>query len=224
MTQAEPSLAASAAEIHRVHCGERAYHLRIPSRADQIKYRRALAATGASFHRASDLCDALENAFKRLASDDARPGIVSLIDSYRDANDAFVALIVEADDEDMKSQAVADARASMQAAAAALEPYARAARSGDPVYAGMLADNEVYWDLAGLVASRMFLVAWEGIAAEFPPRGIDGLGDAGIDIIPAADLGLIGIGYDAMTRISPARRKNSATASPISEGAPISKT
>lgn len=215
----EPSLVAAPGEPQRFTMGARTFLLRTPTKADRIKYKRALAEAGAAFHRTSELCAQLSESVSLLLPEQDRPAALARITEYRAASDAYGALAAEADAQDQKAEEFQAAQAELAAAERAAEPYARLVRAGDAVYAGMLADNAVYWDLAGLLAAKMFLVGWEGLDAPFPGAPVS---DAAVEALTDGDIAFIGISFAGMLHLSPARRKNSDTASPMSAGAPVS--
>jgi hypothetical protein len=194
---------------------DRKYALRVPSHADRIRYRRALAVEGIEFHSPISLCNALLMAAMRIMAEspeEAKLGVRARIERQRGAIVAYAEALGE--EGGGAAEAVASARKELQEASDGVDTLAREIRDHDPRYAAMAADASVYWESAGLEAARMFLCGWEGIGEEFPePKGQGEkiIPEAALEAIPAEDLALIGIRFDAMMALSRARRKNSVT-------------
>lgn len=219
----EGILTAAPGEPQRLSIDGRAYLLRTPSHHDRIRYRRLLAASGAAYYGTAELTAALQDVCERVLPPTDAAAAVELIDAYRVAAKAYGDLVAEADDTDLQRPDVQAAHSELVAAELALSPHVNSSRRADPAYAAMLADNAVYWDLAGLLAARLAISGWEGLAAPCPPLPKDGHADATLQLIPQSDLPMIGLKFESMTRLSGAQRKNFATASP-SSGAGLNST
>lgn len=218
----EPKLVAQPGETERCEIPglNRVYHLRVPSQMERVRYKQALIADRLEFRSPLQLCDALLQGAMRLMADspeEARGGVKAKVELQRDALAAWFKALGEAGLGNETDAEVIAARAELDRTSDAVEPIAREVADHDARYAALLAKAAVFWEGAGLIAARMFLTGWEGLAEPFPAK----MTEAALEAIPPEDLPIIGVRFDSMLSLSGAQRKNSKSPSSLSGEAAI---
>lgn len=200
----------------RVECGpanaRRVYLVKPPTVYERVKWRRAVAASGGRYHGPLALLGALADGVRALMADspdELRDAVLSKVDAHRANMIAFGESAREADlaDEEQKKEFAASG-AAMAASGRALAVTESEVLTAYPAYAQMAADDETYWEVAGIEATRLFLTGWEGIDAPFS-RGASGASEDALAAIPEGDFASIGLFIDRMSRVTAAQRKNS---------------
>jgi hypothetical protein len=163
------------------------YFLRVPTVVDRSSYRHAIAAAGARYWGQVDLATAALAAIKRLMDgmeeqaqwlewiEEYSAGIREVLDRRQSGpeNDEDLLKALEMSPEVMM---IFDAMASL-----------------DPILAKRIADNHVFAEKAGVVATRMFLVGWDGQGLGNLKRSIiGGVTDACLEHIASRDMVAIG--------------------------------
>lgn len=187
------------------------YLLRVPRVADRAAYRREVAAAGGRQWGHLTLIEDVKATVERLLpGEDDRPereARVAELDAYaQGVRDAFEAW--QADRSTENREALTDALRT----SARVDEIVGIVRSVDSASARKIADNEVYPQIAGLVAARMFLVGWRDLPAPFR-RSAFGLDDALLDQVPTDDLVAIGQRVAELLEPPQDRLGNSASAS-----------
>jgi hypothetical protein len=202
----------------RVECGpenaRRIYFVRPPTVYERVKWRRAVAAAGGRYHGPLALLGALSDGVSALMGDspaELREAVLSKIDAHRANMLAFgEAARGDLDDAEGRKEFAAAGMAMAESGRALAVTEAEVLASY-PAYAQMAADDQTYWEIAGIEASRLFLSGWEGIDVEFSRSAAAGAADAVLAAIPEGDFASIGLFVDRMTRISASQRKNSSS-------------
>jgi len=190
----------------------RVYLLKPPSVYERVKFRRAVSAAGGRLHGQLSLIEALGRAVVELMAEsppEARDAVLAKIEAHRvkavECMEAARALQFEESE---------DTRRAFAAAAAALAESGRGlvvieaeAVGAHPAYAQMVADDAVYWEIAGIEGARLFLMGWEGITGKFA-RNAGGLSEASLAAISQGDFAVIGAKIESLCRVSETQRKN----------------
>lgn len=197
-----------------------AYALAVPSVLGAVQWRRAIAARGGRKIGMLGLVLALRQAVARTLMADAEAADRDAVLAQVDAQVERVRGMLDA------ARAVAtdpDAFVAAQQAVAAGEDEAmrglhRSALLLDADYAAVVGDEEVFWDIAGIEAARMFLVDWarddtHPAWASMPPvqdlaRERGQLSETSLASIPPHHFAALGVQLDTMTRPAEAERKN----------------
>lgn len=187
------------------------YLLRVPRVADRAAYRREVSAAGGRRRSQLALIEDVKDAVERLlpGEDDRPEREARLGELEAQAQGIRDALEVWQTDRSPESQAAL--LAALQTSERVNEIVA-IVRSVDAAIARKIADNEVYPQIAGLVAARMFLVGWQGLPVPFK-RSAFGLDDALLDQVPSGDLVAIGERVAELLEPPQERLGNSASAS-----------
>jgi hypothetical protein len=200
----------------RVECGpenaRRVYLVRPPTVYERVKWRRAVAAAGGRYHGPLALLGALADGVRALMAgspDELRDAVLSKIDAHRANMIAFGESARDADlaDDEQRKEFTASGEA-MAESGRALAVTESEVFSAYPVYAQMAADDQTYWEIAGIEAARLFLTGWEGFDAEFRRSSSSCASDDSLAAIPEGDFASIGLFIDRMTRITASQRKN----------------
>ena len=218
------------------------YRFRVPTPLDHARWRQKLRAEGARFHPPGAMRELLRATLKRLLADDAATlarhlGLLDRFDeteaafgeaqrAHKDAIEAHEAP-EQGGDEATELPALPDAYLkaveAYQAAMADVGELERLVADADASYRERLADNDVFFEYAGIIGAGMFLVGWEGLKAPFA-RGPTGVADSVLKAIPNDHWSLIGMQVLGLFGPSEAERKNSPSPSPGRSGAPTSTT
>lgn len=184
-----------------------AYLLKVPTVYERARYRQQLAAHGARRHGTAALAAELRRGIEAvMAGDDvaeARAALLAAVDAGQAAFDQALALVAQGDD-----AAVAEAWDAAVAHDRKLEVLAAAVHDGHEPYRAMLADNQVYWQVAGLVAAKLFLAGWEGIDVPFRRNTQGVVPDELLAVIPEAHLPVISRELEGLLAPGEARAKN----------------
>ena len=224
----------SPTDVHRLQPDEGspvAYNLRIPSILDRVKFRHAVRTEGAKQWSQIQMLGVLEDGLKQIMTEpedhavrdehlgviaEYRARVMAAVDEYRDIP-AF-----GDDDQEAQVKFMNDLVERMRPPPVLLEIERVVADHYIP-YARMVADREVYQQLAGLIAARQFLVGWEGIDAPFKRTRL-GVPDEVLGAIPSRHLIVIGTQIQellepSMERLRPlASRSGSEPDQPASNG------
>ena len=169
------------------------YLIRIPTLGTKASFRRHCVAAGIQIWPKRELC---------------RRAAITLRDVNPDNLDSLLDLVAEVE------AAAEDGADLAEATLTAWTEISQQLRRFDPGFAGLVADNQHWTQLAPVIAARCFLAGWEGIDLAFK-RGIDGLVPEDLlERIPEADL--IAIGWRALQLMTPtgAQEKNSVSPPP----------
>jgi hypothetical protein len=208
-----------------------AYLVRPPTVSDIATWDREWRAAGGRTWTVWQLIDALADAVRMALPDPEDPDRVRHLADIAEHRDTLAALAMTLPQLDRSDEsAVADwhRRWSERSADPAIEELSETLRRHVPIYAGKLADNDVAGYLRGVVAARLFLVDWEGLPGH-PRRGLSGLDEASVQMIPRQHLEAIGGFVERLSRPSETEEKNSAsppggasaaTASPVATTSP----
>lgn len=182
-----------------------AYLLKVPTVFERGRYRHALAAAGARRHTTQAMAAELRRGVVAvLAGDDMaapREKLLEEIDGLTADLAAAVALIGQ-------DEAFAEAWAAVVAREQVIDALAAGIRDAYPPYAAMIADNEVYPTLSGLVAAQMFLLGWEGITHPFVRTAQGTLSEESLKAIPELHLASIGAEIEKLLAPTDAQAKN----------------
>jgi len=183
-----PVLTAKGLERFTPESGNAVYLIRIPTLGLKASFRRHCVAAGIQIWPKRELC---------------RRAAITLREANPDNLDSLLDLVAEV-------EAAAEDGADLgEATLTAWTGLSQELRRFDPGFAGLVADNQHWTQLAPIIAARFFLAGWEGIDLAFK-RGIDGLVPEDLlELLPEADL--TAIGWRALQLMTPtgAQEKNS---------------
>jgi hypothetical protein len=218
------SLLLKAGELHPFtpHGSERTYLLRVPStREAHLIDQKAVGRRGRRWHQL-DLAKLLRDEFRKMVAADADPEacapLVELVEGWVGGMQSAMDAWVEAGDSDELRQAYLDA-AKPPGGMVEIENLVREASDA---YCAAIAQQEAWPHLYGIAAAELFLDGWEG--EELPPfkRGLRGVPDDLLNLIP--DRHFVEIGQEMARILSPdeTARKNSRSASSGASSRPSS--
>lgn len=198
------------------------YLLRTPKVIDRINYRRAVRVSGGIRWSELQMLNILEQSIQRLLIDQSdtpyRERMLDEIRSYRTRfsqvldefrQGAFDRLDEEESDEAQRAylrqlmERTTPPPAINEAERFVLETEGPAGR-----YVSMAADRELYPLIAGVVATRMFLIGWEGINLEFKKTRNGEVPEEVLSQLPTADLIMIGNQVERMLEPTKEQLKN----------------
>lgn len=190
------------------------YLLRVPTVADRPRYRHAVRVAGGRQWSETQLLDAMADGVREILAEDD-PQREDLLAAITDHHALWHSLYA-----DIRSRAISLdsdrdgylARISELKPPAVIRDIEAVVLDHYPRYASMVADREVYQEIAAVVAARMFLEGWEGGEAPYTR----GRGDPPDDVlwqIPMAHLGAIGREVERLLEPEPDRVKNSVSLS-----------
>ena len=192
------------------------YWLRAPSVYDRVEYRRAVAARGGRYHTVFELLAALRREVDAAMAGTDRPetqaSLIALIDVRQARLRAFAERTWDRANEEGQ-RAYIEAFAQAAAPDPVLLEVEAKIRAMGGLYAAMIADNDVYFDLAGLEAARLFVVEWEGLDGF--AHGRRGLTEAALQRIPTVHLPAIAAKVEDLFAPAESERKNSVSPSPM---------
>jgi hypothetical protein len=205
---------------------ERVYLLKIPALLERAKWRSAIARAGGRYHGQIALLDCLRDGVATLMKDSPEALVGALLGRIEKHRDNLLGVHVSA--MAMGEAATDEDRAAFQAAIERLGESGRDLAVVEmevvqnyPRYAAMVADDQIFWQIAGIEGARLFLQGWEGIDAPFR-RLANVIADAVLENIPEDDLSAIGRKLDELSRLSDRTRKNFSTPSSTPSGGEIS--
>lgn len=183
------------------------YFLRVPVVADRAGFRHALAAAGARYWGQLDLARAARAATERLlAGMDEQAEWLGRIDAYATGIEAAIEAGGSGPEAD---QALDEALAVPPELALIMDALAGL----DPLLAARVADNAVFPERAGVIATRLFLTGWEGEGLPPLRRGFSGVAEESLALIPTRDMVAIGRRVGELLEPRPATLGNSASPS-----------
>ena len=199
----------------------RAYLLKIPALLERAKWRAAIARAGGRLHGQLALIDCLRDGVASLMKDSPEALVGALLDRIEKHKENLLAVHTSALGMDAANEG------DRQTFAAAIERLGESGRDlavvesevvqNYPRYAAMVADDQTYWQIAGVEGARFFLVGWEGIDGPLRRLG-NATADASLELIPEGDLDVIGRKLDELSRLSDRTRKNSSSPSSTPSG------
>ena len=189
------------------------YLLKVPTVADRPKYRHAVRTAGGKQWTELQMLGALADGVRAILGepDDQprRDELLAEIDAYRERMTAFLGEIrageIDAESDPVEFLKRVTAEMSPPPMVKEIE---RVVLEHYPPYAGLVADREVYHEVAGLVAARMFLLGWEGLDAEFR-RGRGEVSDDVLNAVPSLHLAQIGAEIERLMEPRTDKVKNS---------------
>jgi hypothetical protein len=138
------------------------FHLRVPTVADRVKAKRALAAEGGRqwsyTQRANALAEAIETLLPDEADAEHRELLAGAVRAYRDRIEAAAATY-RADRSEASLKELGEA---IMADELVRNAEALVLAAGRTRYSEMLADLEVFAEIRGIVYAQMFVEGWEG--------------------------------------------------------------
>lgn len=188
------------------------YLLRVPRVVDRATYRREVSAAGGRTWPQLTLIEEVKTVVERLLPGDEnaadRDARLIELDAHADAIKAALEAWQQ-DHSDENAKALVDSLQPDERVSEIVEIV----RRHDTGVARKIADNEVYPQIAGLVAARMFLRDWQGDGLPPFKRSAFGFDDALLDAIPTGDLVAIGQKIGSLLEPPETRLGNSASAS-----------
>lgn len=188
------------------------YLLKVPRVVDRATYRREVSAAGGRQWPQLTLIDDVKAVVERLLPGEEnaveRDARLTKLDAHADAIKAALEAWQE-DHSDENARALVDSLQPDERVSEIVEIV----RAHDKAVARKIADNEVYPQIQGLVAARMFLQGWQG--GGLPPfkRSPFGIDDALLDQISTGDLVAIGTKINSLLEPAEARLGNSGSES-----------
>lgn len=188
--------------------GDRVYHVAVPTVADRARFHREVRVAGGRQHWPHEMLDL------------ARRGIIACLDESDPMRETYLGMVAESRagmqaaleayqdtslDEDERNLQMVEA---FRYGPALLDLFAMIERAYLP-YREAVADNLVYDETRAAVAARLFLAGIEGGPAPFR-RGFNGVDEAVLATIPAADLAAILGAVLGMIEARPDEKKDSA--------------
>lgn len=186
------------------------FHLRVPTVADRVKAKRALAAEGGRQWSYTQRANALADAIETLLPDEAdaahRELLAGAVRAYRDGIEAAAATY-RADRSEKSLTALGEAIVAGDLVRGA---EALVLAAGRTRYSEMLADLEVFAEIRGIVYAQMFVEGWEG--ETMPPFARSARGVAEDALAQVESRHLTAVGAEVATMLEPdaVRLKNSA--------------
>lgn len=185
------------------------YHLRVPSVADRVAFRRAMGEQQARLHSPLDLLRLLRRGAAEIMANspaESREFILGAIDQQIARAEALDAAGgVEGFDltsEEGRTAFGATMLDLAKGAEALAEIEKLVSRSYAP-YASALGDNAVFWTLSGIEVARIFMVGSDGI--EGFSRSALGASEAFLSSMPEAHF--TGLAVKAIELLAPAQAK-----------------
>jgi len=181
------------------------YLLRTPSVADVARYEREVRAAGGRKHSVGELWRAVETGLEALAE---HGDVEDSLGYVRSARARLVELVTEMNAAEGEAREAAAKELGALLFDEEMDRIAEAVAAADPRLRRMVADNEVYQQVRGQVAARLFLAGWEGVEGSVR-RGLDGASEATLRLIPQARFPDIAAFVDGLLRPAEGERKNS---------------
>lgn len=209
--------------------GARKYFVKPATVAERTRWRRAIAAGGGRQHGPAVMLNCLAAGIRALYADNpegtpVRDALLAKIDAQRVCVTTFYEAAKFAVNGDAEAnQVFLDAAKVMAEGEAGLAVIIAEVSENYPAYVQLVADEAMYWVVAGIEACRMFMTGWEGLDMPFV-RGPAGVTDDCLAEIPEADLPVIGQLYENLIRVTPQQRKNLLSLPPTSSGSETSNT
>lgn len=197
-----------------------AYAFKVPSVTDQARFNHAVRKAGGRNWGLSQLLTAMADGVRHLLPDEDDAERVAILAELKQMREDILARSQEVG---AATEAGADeeeqGRALLALAAALENPRVDEIRTIlEPVYPRlreMMADNEVYAQIRGTEAARMFLVDWTG-HPDRPRRGVAGVADDSLRRIPL--MHRIQIGAFVETLFGPTEQEEKNFSSPSGGG------
>src|SRR5262245_49267170 len=196
-------------EPEKLEIGPRVYWLKYPVLHERAQWRRAIAACGGKFNGTEALLDLLSDgvrALMRTTPVDVLDAVLRKIERQREK---VIAWRNHFDDEALAREAQEGMRELSTIESEVIAAW--------PTYATAVGDDAAYWQIAGIEASRAFLVKWEGFPVELE-RSRAGVSDECLGEIPENDFALIGMFADRLSRVRESERKKSNSPPHTSSG------
>lgn len=169
--------------------------LRTPSLRQRAAWRRAIAASGARFVPASQLAEALREAVRALAPENA-DALVDLVDQAAAMSEGL-------------APADADVGERLRALELAMQAW--------PAYAELIAARAYWWEMSALLAFEHFVAGWRDVGIDYAARG--GLVDPAVmERLPEGWVYEVGVEAITLTAPSDAQRGNSELPRPSQPG------
>lgn len=194
------------------------YWLKVPTVSDRVRFKHAVRAEGGKVWSEIQMLDMLEQGIRAVLNEEEdqykveeyvadiiahKKQIESVLADYRQGPAEGVDVNLMEYLQDLSARMVAPKKIK-EIERIILEHY-------EP-YASMVADREVYMEISGLVAARMFLVGWEGINTPFK-RTRMGVSDEMLMNVPPVHLSLMGAHIQSLMEPEVGRLKNLASRS-----------
>ncbi len=206
--------------------GGRVYHVAVPTVADRARFHREVRVAGGRQHSRPDLLALVERGVVACL-DEADPLRATYLDLLAEARAAHQAALDAYHDTSLdpaeRSRLMIEGFLDTNPALAELA--AMVERAYLP-YREAVADNIVFGEIRAAVAARLFLAGIDGGPAPFK-RGFNGVDEAVLSTIPAADLAAILEAVLGMLEARPDEKKDSArstTGEPIPRASTDTKT
>lgn len=201
--------------------GQVVYFLRVPSRADKIKWKSGIRAAGGRWHGDVEMRAKLRRGLERIMDPDPvtnwQSALLDDVDlalaAQAEAAVALAGAVPETEAAESLRAGLAAATEAVVAALAAMQPIAEQVQRGDEDYAAALADNAVFMEVVGLVTVQQLVTGWDGLkdAAGAPvpfSRGRNGPPESALAHIPDWHLELLGGRGSSLMSPTPAEAKN----------------
>lgn len=167
----------------------RALLVRVPTVADRARYRREVRSAGGRQWRVGELWRALRDGVAALAEHGDVAEELAHVDDCL-ARLAELGATLTGDVDEAAKRAAVDAVMALLADPRMAE-IEQAVLPAYPRLRAMIADNETWGEVRGMVAARLLVVGWEGLPGE-PRRGPQGLAEDSLAAIPEAWLAPLG--------------------------------
>jgi hypothetical protein len=178
------------------------YFLRPPRVADRNAYKHAVRSKGGQIWRNLDLMRIVREGLDELLPGEAGNDGRALVEGYTaNLQAAIDAWLAEKTDETRTALT-----AALEYPKDLVKIMELLRRQHEPL-ASALADNSVYYGIAGQAAARLFLVGWEGLGPF--KRDLGGPTEETLAQIPSGDFERIALEIESMLEPSEERIKNS---------------
>jgi hypothetical protein len=174
------------------------YLLKVPTVVDRVRYRRAVRAEGGKAWSELQMLEAMEDGLRKILVEpedqQKLEELVAAIVTYRgnisEVLDEFRKEIIEEESSEDQVEFIRGLVARMEPPVEVRE-IERIVFDHYLPYAEMVADRDVFQEISGLVASRMFLAGWKGLDVPFK-RTKTGVSDEMLGHLPRIHLAMIG--------------------------------